>query len=94
MEASVDRWGPGPGIRWQCRRGPSEVPPRSGLEQPTTTEVPQAACRGAHPVAGQRHTMWSAGLTHLTLCALFRFRGVDHLPARLTLSPARQGPSG
>jgi len=49
----------------------------SGLEQVTTTEVPQAACRGAHPVAGQRHTMWSASLTHLTLCALFRFRGVD-----------------
>ena len=58
MEASVDRWGPGPGIRWQCRRGPSEVPPRSGLEQVTTTEVPQSACRGARPVAGQQHPTW------------------------------------
>ena len=40
------------------------------------------------------HVAWSASLTHLTLCALFRFRGVNHLPALLTLSPSRQGASG
>ena len=34
---------------------------------------PRSAWRGTQPVAGQRHTMWSASLIHLTLCALFAF---------------------
>ena len=34
---------------------------------------PRSAWRRTQPVAGQRRTMWSASLIHLTLCALFAF---------------------
>ena len=53
----------------------SEVPPRAQVWAGTSNNNrgPRSAWRGAHPVAGQRHAMWSASLTHLTLCALFAF---------------------
>ena len=36
--------------------------------------------RGIQPVAGQRHTMRSASLIHLTLCSLFGFEGLITFP--------------
>jgi len=65
----------------------------SGLEQVTTIEVLQSACRGAHAVA------WTAAYhvecqSHPSHVVRFRFQGVDHLPPRLTLLPSRQGPAG
>ena len=41
---------------------------------------PRSAWRGTQPVAGQRQTMWSASLIHLTLCPLFGFEGLITFP--------------
>ena len=54
---------------------------------------PRSAWRGARPVAGQRQTMWSASLIHLTLCALFAHNArVPHRP--LNDCESAGGPEG
>lgn len=52
-------------------RGPRSAWHGGGAQRPMALNI--FFSRGTQPVAGQRQTMWSASLIHLTLCALFAF---------------------